>query len=221
MSRRSRSWKAATRRLNTALERGVIALYQLVRALASREEPLEWWLITRGGRSCQVPLSTLRPSAVAAEQAPVWGFGQVISQEYPHWTSHALDLPAGDDDLAAEALADQVEQELLAGMPGGAALRQEAAGNWQRLELAVLPFDPRIVPERLADSRRRGVSDQRRPRQHRTGAARGLAEQGAGTLVLLSRHALPADRAGWLAQHDPQDPIAGQLEKLAALEGRG
>ena len=39
---------AAVQQLDTALARGVLTLYQLVRALAGREERLEWWLVSRG-----------------------------------------------------------------------------------------------------------------------------------------------------------------------------
>ena len=85
----------------------------VVRALAARNGPLpELWLVTAGAQ--QVGCGT---ELLATTQAPVWGFGRVITKEQPMLRTRLVDLgpthaDAELDALAREVLAGDWEDEL-------------------------------------------------------------------------------------------------------------
>jgi acyl transferase domain-containing protein len=83
------------------------ALY-LVQALAELELAPRLWLVTRGAQP-------VGPILVAVAQAPLWGLGKVVAQEYPELACTCLDLDEaepGIEALAAEILADGGEDQV-------------------------------------------------------------------------------------------------------------
>ena len=95
----------------TSLTAGVDVLH-LVQGLArlGSNTPPRLWLVSRGAQS-------VRGEATSGTlQAPLWGLGRVIMNEFPHLKCSLVDLdPAGDNglhSLVEELVADDVEQEI-------------------------------------------------------------------------------------------------------------
>jgi len=88
--------------LEQAQSFGCGSLLHLVQALVKHEETVlpRLWLVTRGA----MPVDSSLP---AVAQAPLWGFGRVVSLEYPQMWGGMLDLePEATADEAAMLLAE-------------------------------------------------------------------------------------------------------------------
>jgi len=194
--------------LHRNLEQGFYSLLFLAQAMAAETliGPMHLTVFTSG--AAQVKSETLP----YPEKAMVIGPARVIPREVPGVTVSVLDLPAPK----RGALPDAVIEELLAAVPGVAALRgarRYALG----VQAAPLPPAGAVIADGahvLITGGFGGIG--------MTIAEDLIARHGA-KITLIARRALP-DRAQWarhLATHDPAHPISRRILALQRLEALG
>ncbi|MEU8814273.1 SDR family NAD(P)-dependent oxidoreductase [Actinoplanes sp. NPDC048796] len=148
----------------------VTALTTLVQALADAEVDGRLWSVTTGAVAIE-PGETVRPW-----QTAVWGMGQVAALEHPRRWGGLIDLPAGSEPAVAECLIRQVTaastEDQLALRSDGAYARRLARVTAE-VEHAWKPRGTVLV---TGGTGALGAH-----------AARWLARNGAGHLVLASR----------------------------------
>jgi microcystin synthetase protein McyG len=162
------------------------ALY-LAQALVERAAAAgALWLVTQGAQDLPGGTSPLAPF-----QAPVWGLALAIAHEHPELGCRLVDLAPG----AAEAAVNDLWCELQSSGEGGG-WRSGWRGG-ERWQPGLGPFTPPTAPIarlrgcHLVTGGTGGIGRR---------VAASLAERGADTLVLASRHAAASADAPWLVE---------------------
>lgn len=161
----------------SALCLSLLAAVQAVAGAGFREVP-RIWVLTRGGQA--VGAETAEPGA-----ASLWGLGRTVALEHPDLRCARVDLDVlkGTDEAAevlAELLADEEEEEIA----------------YRHGHRYVSRLDRQNTPSSLRSRKRPGLTIRKDRSYLLSGGlgglgqsvARWLAKQGAGRIVLLSRH---------------------------------
>nr|VFJ45213.1 MAG: Acyl transferase domain-containing protein [Candidatus Kentron sp. DK] len=173
----------------------------LIQAAARREEAAKIWLVTRDAVSPEREGAGNGGRTLSVAQAPLWGLGRVVSQEYPALWGGMIDDPAAADLLA----------EIGAGM--GAAPGEK--------EDQVAYRDGRRYVARLARSRLPLLSGGAPPEVTFEPDGSYLITGGLGALGLAVARWMVAEGARHLALTGRRGPSDKAREVLTALEEAG
>ncbi len=193
--------------LDRAQDRGSRAAVLLVQALLRRGGAApRLWLVTRGAQAVRAGES---PDPA---QAPLWGVGRVIANEYPSVWGGLIDLAPEDSDAEAAAqlagaLADPAGADQIAFRDARRYAARLARAEWGQ---TTQPLAFRADSSYLLTGGLGGLG---------LAVARWMVERGARRLVLAGRTALPP-RAEW-GEIDPIDPRHGRIAAVRGLEALG
>lgn len=189
---------------------GCLTLLVLMQALARRKwgEPPRLWVITRGAQAVSDPSARL-----AVSQAPLWGFGRTLAQEFPALWGGLIDV---DPQASPAECALQIGGEL-----------KEAAAENQVAFRAGQRYVARLLPHRSGETSERPVPWHPNGTYLITGGlgdlglltARWMVQQGARRLVLLGRTPLPPRPEWRLVQAGSRQ--AHQIAAIQELEALG
>ena len=174
-------------------------------ALLAADGAAELWLVSRGAQ----PAAGM---SGAPEQAPLWGFGRVVSLEHPEIWGGLVDLAPGS---TAEADASALREELFRNDGEDQVARRTTGRFVPRLvrSTALQPPTPVALEADASYLVTGGLGGLGLK------VARWMAEQGAGCVVLLGRRGLP-DRERWEG-FETESREAAQIEAIRAIEATG
>ncbi|WP_438018416.1 SDR family NAD(P)-dependent oxidoreductase [Sorangium sp. So ce315] len=178
-----------------AQERGVIALFRLIKALLSRgygDRPLGFTAITWQAQA------VVGDDVVDPTHASVHGLVGSLAKEYDGWTIRLVDLPRASVDILTAALVDAMER--LPPDPRGNAWAYRG-GEWYRQRLVPCPLGETQDPP----YRRGGVFVV-------IGGAGGIGH-------VFSKHLVEKYRARivWIGRREPNADIQAKIDELSAL----
>ncbi|MFK0247937.1 type I polyketide synthase [Amycolatopsis azurea] len=214
---------------NPALNKGLAATIDLVRALGDAQPDTPLWTVTSGAVATAPGTPLTNPV-----QAQVWGFGRVAALEHPHRWGGLLDLPATLDDrtagLLAAVLAGTGEDQVAirtAGIHGRrlerAPRRGDAAAPWMSLGTALITGGTGAIGGRVAGllaargAERLVLASRTGPSEGVVALVAGLAAQGADVEVVACDAGNRPDLAGLLDRIAVTGPALSSVVHAAGI----
>lgn len=185
---------------------GSLATLHLVQALMKASQFPRLSLITSGAQA--VAMSRLIP-----EQAPLWGLGRTLLQEYPEFECKLIDLNPDTLQSTISSLADEIvyrDGENQIALRAG----ERYAARLVRIDLEQMPTRPIQLHEQGSYLITGGLGGLGLTVAH------WLAAEGARHLILLGRTPLPP-RHEWAQSEKENGRFATQITAIQAIEALG